>query len=238
MSKSTRMTPEQLRLMNLEEVEPGVYKKKKTKAGKAAELVDDINIATAKLQNMFPDIRKNPLTPDDCIKPFDIAAVRALGSGTKKRKQSMEDLHQFAKKLVENRGVDSIYIEGNVPSSKNSKEIAKFKKRVNGKLVDMASLIDSKVTAKYKKEKANTYALHKHRFLEMIQGKTFPVSVQFTFIRKDIGRFDFGNAQQVVADLMVDHKWIPDDCTEYFVPVFNPVVYYSVQHAGVIIKVL
>lgn len=53
MSKSTRMTPEQLRLMNLEEVEPGVYKKKKTKIDKAVELVDTINIATAKLQNMF-----------------------------------------------------------------------------------------------------------------------------------------------------------------------------------------
>lgn len=53
MSKSTRITPEQLRLMNLEEVEPGVYKKKKTKIDKAVELVDDINIATAKLQNMF-----------------------------------------------------------------------------------------------------------------------------------------------------------------------------------------
>lgn len=53
MSKS--MTAEQLKLMGLTEVSPGVYQKVKTKVDKAIELVDDINIASLKLQKMFDD---------------------------------------------------------------------------------------------------------------------------------------------------------------------------------------
>lgn len=66
MSKS--MTAEQLKLMGLTEVSPGVYQKVKTKVDKAIELVDDINIATYKLQKMFPESHKNPLTTDEAFK--------------------------------------------------------------------------------------------------------------------------------------------------------------------------
>lgn len=181
---------------------------------------------------------KNPLTPDECIKPFDIAAIRVLGSGTKKRKQSMDDLHRFAKELVENRGVDSIYIKGNVASSKNSKEIAKFKKKVMGKTVEMTSLIDSKATRAYRTETSRQWGAHLQHFKDIVKDKPYPLHIHFTFIRKTLGRFDLVNAAQGPLDIMVEKGYIEDDSSEHVIPVFNPVVYYSKEYAGLLIKVL
>lgn len=119
----------------------------------------------------------------------------------------------------------SIYIPTNVPSSKNSK-------RWTGKF-----LIGSKTTLAYKKNVADYYALYKKKFHSMVKDKKPPYRVEFTFIRDSKRRFDYCNAVQIVADMMVEYGWIEDDNADIFIPVFAPYLYKK-NDGGVIIKVL
>jgi hypothetical protein len=118
-----------------------------------------------------------------------------------------------------------IYIGGNVASSKNSK-------RWTGKC-----LIGSKTTMAYKKNTAKEYALLANTFRTMLKGKTPPYRVEFTFIRDSKRRFDYCNAIQIVADMMVEYGWIEDDSADIFLPVFAP-YQYKKNDGGVIIRVL
>lgn len=119
----------------------------------------------------------------------------------------------------------SIYIPTNVPSSKNSK-------RWTGKF-----LIGSKTTLAYKKNVADYYALYKKEFHSMVKDKKPPYKVEFTFIRDSKRRFDYCNAIQIVADMMVEYGWIEDDNADIFIPVFAE-YQYKKDNGGVIIKVL
>ena len=49
---------------------------------------------------------------------------------------------------------------------------------------------------------------------------TPPYKVGLFFVRDSKRRFDYINACQIVADLMVDEGWIEDDDSTNFVPVF------------------
>jgi hypothetical protein len=118
-----------------------------------------------------------------------------------------------------------IYIPNNVPSSKNSK-------RWTGKY-----LIGSKTTLAYKKNVGEFYALYKKQFHNMVKDKNTPYRVEFTFIRDSKRRFDYCNAIQIVADMMVEYGWIEDDNADIFIPVFAPYEYKK-NDGGVIIKVL
>ena len=118
-----------------------------------------------------------------------------------------------------------IYIPNNVPSSKNSK-------RWTGKF-----LIGSKTTMEYKKNVGEFYALYKKQFHNMVKDKKPPYRVEFTFIRDSKRRFDYCNAIQIVADMMVEYKWIEDDNADIFIPIFAP-YQYKKNDGGVIIRVL
>lgn len=101
-----------------------------------------------------------------------------------------------------------IFIPGNVPSSKNSKVwTGKF-------------LISSKVTRNYIKDTALIWKASTHEWLKLIKNVPPPYYVGLYFIRDSKRKFDYINACQVVADLMVDYGWIEDDNTDFFVPVF------------------
>jgi hypothetical protein len=119
----------------------------------------------------------------------------------------------------------SIYIPGNVASSKNSK-------RWTGKF-----LIGSKTTMEYKKNTGQYYALYKKQFHSMVKDKKPPYRVEFTFIRDSKRRFDYCNAIQILADLMVEYGWIEDDNADILIPVFTP-YQYKKNDGGVIIRVL
>ena len=62
---------------------------------------------------------------------------------------------------------------------------------------------------------------------------TPPYKVGLFFVRDSKRRFDYINACQIVADMMVDEGWIDDDDSSNFVPIFlgysvdkkNPGVY-------------
>ncbi len=106
-----------------------------------------------------------------------------------------------------------IYIPGNVPSSKNSKQWT-------GR-----ALVDSKVTRTYKENTELIYKLKKSEFHKLLEGLEPPYRVAFQFIRDSKRRFDYHNAIQVVADLMVKYEWLEDDNADCMIPEFIPYEY-------------
>lgn len=101
-----------------------------------------------------------------------------------------------------------IYIPGNVPSSKNSRNI------YNGRLVD------SKSTRTYKKNTEIIYKMKKAEFHKLLEGLEPPYRVAFYFVRKTRRKSDYSNIVQVVQDLMVKYDWVEDDNYEILIPVF------------------
>lgn len=103
-----------------------------------------------------------------------------------------------------------IFISGNVPSSKNSKQWT-------GRC-----LINSKTVQKYLKLYAYQFQLPKNRntFKKMLKGKEKPYRIGFYFVRDSKRRFDYINAAQLPCDLMTQHNWIDDDNANEIIPVF------------------
>lgn len=102
----------------------------------------------------------------------------------------------------------TIFIKGNVPSSKNSKHWT-------GKM-----LINSKTVMKYKKYSADDWWRNGIKFKEMIKGKEKPYRIGFYFIRDSKRKFDYINAAQLPLDLMQEYDWLDDDNMENVIPVF------------------
>jgi Holliday junction resolvase RusA-like endonuclease len=119
----------------------------------------------------------------------------------------------------------SIFLVGNVPSSKNSKQwTGKF-------------LVNSKTVQNYLKTHEKQYLDLKDDFLELIKDKEFPLKIGFYFVRDSRRRADHINLAQLPCDLMVKHGWIPDDDMSHLIPVF---LGYEVdkENAGVGICIL
>ncbi len=120
-----------------------------------------------------------------------------------------------------------IFISGNMPSSKNSKQWT-------GKC-----LIKSKTVRKYLDNNEYQWNLPKNKaeFKKMLKDKEKPYRIGFYFIRDSRRRFDLINAAQLPCDLMVKYDWIDDDNADEIIPVF---LGYEVdkENAGVEISVL
>lgn len=121
-----------------------------------------------------------------------------------------------------------IFIEGNFPSFKNSKQ------RTSSGLMIM-----SKTVRKYLKDYEFQWEVIPKEFKNITK---YPILVGFHFIRGTKHRWDFHNMVQGCADLMVKYKWIPDDNMDYFIP---SVLYVEDRHysydkdkPGVIIKII
>lgn len=102
------------------------------------------------------------------------------------------------------------FIPGNVPSSKNNKQWT-------GKY-----LIHSKTTKNYIAETTFYYQQYRQVFLDAIADLEKPFSVGLLFVRGSRHRFDYINACQIVADLMVKHDWLEDDNADILNPYFLP----------------
>lgn len=121
-----------------------------------------------------------------------------------------------------------IFIPHNVPSLKNSKVATTVGKGPNKKTV----LLPSKTVKKYlqalgiKKYSSSggveEYTNRENDFRKAIgdyfQGVTFPVKLKFFFVRSTRRKFDFHNAVQIIADLLVAHGYFPDDDMDHFLP--------------------
>lgn len=118
-----------------------------------------------------------------------------------------------------------IYLKGNVPSSKNSKQWTGRK------------LIPSKTVENYLEKYEIQYKLYANKFKELIKNKQKPYYIGFYFIRDSKRKFDYNNLTQLPQDLMVKYKWLDDDNADYIVPIG---LGYTVNKAkaGLIITVL
>lgn len=123
-----------------------------------------------------------------------------------------------------------IFISGNTPSSKNSKQFVTLK---SGKTL----LINSKTVQKYLKESKADWLVNKNEFLKMLKGKEKPYKIELYFIRDSKRRFDYINAAQIIFDLMQHYGYIEDDDSQNIIPVFKG---YKVDklNAGVEINVI
>jgi len=128
--------------------------------------------------------------------------------------------------------MDFIKINGNVPSSKNSR-IFNYK---------LKKSFHSKTTQKFVKSSESEFIEQKEKFLSLIKNKSKPFKIGLHFIRDSKRKWDFINMCQIIFDLMVKNNWIDDDNTNEIVPF--PVEidneYYTVDKnlAGVLITIL
>lgn len=121
---------------------------------------------------------------------------------------------------------NSIFIKGNVPSSKNSK-------RWTGRF-----LINSATVMNYKKNVKGEFQAYQSTFRDVVKGKPLPYFIKLTFVRDSKRLFDLINMAQVIFDLMQEYEWIEDDNYKNVVPVFSPDVTIDKENAGVYIEVL
>nr|DAR84485.1 MAG TPA: crossover junction endodeoxyribonuclease [Caudoviricetes sp.] len=123
-----------------------------------------------------------------------------------------------------------IFIAGNTPSSKNSKQFVTLK---NGKKL----LLNSKIVRKYIDKSEMDWRFNKTEFFKMLKGKNKPYKIELYFIRDSKRKFDYINAAQIIFDLMQHYGYIEDDDSQNIIPVFKG---YKVDklNAGVEINVI
>lgn len=103
-----------------------------------------------------------------------------------------------------------IFLKGNVPSSKNSKQWT-------GRM-----LINSKTVRNYLKNYGKQWEEKAEEFKESIKKNNLekPYKIGMYFIRDSKRKFDYINVAQLPQDLMVKYNWLNDDNCDEIVPVF------------------
>ena len=140
----------------------------------------------------------------------------------------------------------SVFIKGNVPSSKNSKVATKtglFHSKSVGKYLRSLGIMAYSVTRKtvtgYKTIQS-TYPIQD--LTSLFKGSVSPIKVGLHFVRKDKKHFDFHNISQIVFDLMVAHDIIEDDNMNCILPFPYMIdgAWYSIdkENPGVYISIL
>ena len=119
----------------------------------------------------------------------------------------------------------SIFIPGNVPSSKN------------GRVWTGRNSIASKATRKYWKSSEPYWESLRKQFTSQLKGKNKPYRIKFTFIRGNRHKFDYINPLQTIQDVMVKHHWIEDDNCDILIPTMG-VYKYDKNNPGVLITIL
>lgn len=115
------------------------------------------------------------------------------------------------------------FIPVNVPSLKNSKVATKKGVFPSKTVRRYLQAIGVKSYSARKKEVLH-YATKPNLFWNVVaagglfSGIEYPVRIGFHFVRKSRHKFDFHNAVQIIADLLVAHTFIEDDNMDYFIP--------------------
>lgn len=140
-----------------------------------------------------------------------------------------------------------IFIPFNVPSLKNSKIKTKrgvFPSKTVKKYLQCLG-IQKYSSAKKQvigyKTRPNIFESFRDEFERFKEGKKYPIKIGFHFVRDSKRSFDFHNAVQIIADLMVAHNFIPDDDMDHFLPfpmeIENTYYTYDKESPGVYIKI-
>ena len=141
---------------------------------------------------------------------------------------------------------DLIFIPFNTPSLKNSKIKTSrgifSSKTVKQYLKDLG--IQRYSTSRKEvigyKNKPNQIELLRERFKLVLEGKEPPFEIGFHFVRRTKHKFDFNNANQIIADLLVAHDIIEEDNMDFFIPyafkMNNQFYSFDKENPGVYIK--
>lgn len=142
-----------------------------------------------------------------------------------------------------------IWISGNVPSLKNSK-VKTSRGIFSSKTVKkyLANLGIQRYSASRKevigyKTKPNIFQEQiVPQIIGLLENKEPPFEIGFHFVRGTKHKFDFNNANQLIADLIVAHEVLEDDNMDYFIPFALKIdnKFYSVDkfNPGVWIKII
>lgn len=109
--------------------------------------------------------------------------------------------------------VNKIFIAGNVPSLKNSKQIVRTK-------TGLPFITSSKLCKKYTTDTKMQFVDNVGKFYNLLVGPK-PLRIKFYFIRKDKRKFDYINVVQILLDLMIKYEYIADDNMDEVIPVFG-----------------
>ncbi len=176
------------------------------------------------------------------LKPFTETVTIKI---KKKQPKIVEDI------IIPEEFSGSIWIPGNVPSSKNSRQ--NFVKHQNDVLVrksngkiDSISL-GSKLVQEYKKKteiywirEQEQFQFHKMQPGKFGEQRQEPFEIQFLFVRDSKRKADFHNLVQLPLDLMQEYGWIEDDDMDHILPFppLGPVKYIiNKQMPGVFIQI-
>lgn len=117
-----------------------------------------------------------------------------------------------------------IFIPGNIPSLKNSKQVTRS-----------GAILPSKTVKKYLDYYNFFWCIYEIDFLNFIKNKSKPYNIDFLFIRDSKRKFDYINIAQAPLDLMQSHNWIKDDDALNVKPYFSDFK-VDKENCGVIIK--
>lgn len=91
------------------------------------------------------------------------------------------------------------------------------------------------------KTRPNKFEALRESFKTAIGKKNYPLLIGFHFIRGTRHKCDFHNIVQIIADLMVAHKFIDDDNMDCFLPypleIEGKYYSYDKENPGAIIKI-
>jgi hypothetical protein len=140
-----------------------------------------------------------------------------------------------------------IFIPFNTPSLKNSKVktsrgifSSKTVKKYLGKLGIQSYSVSKKTVLGFVK-RPNEFELLRPKFEAALEGNYPPFEIGLHFVRDSKRTFDFNNASQIIADLMVAHGIIEDDNMNYFLPyplkINNQAYSVDKNNPGVYVKI-
>lgn len=148
--------------------------------------------------------------------------------------------------IVELNGEEYLFIEGNVPSLKNNKIKTSrgiFSSKTVTKYINslgIQSFSSRKKIVKGYKNKPNEFLNVREYFEKHLKEK--PYKIGFYFVRKSKHRYDFNNANQIIADLLTAHNILEDDDTSVFLPfpleINGKYEHWDKNNPGVYIKIL
>lgn len=165
------------------------------------------------IEKMFPG--KKATIKGGRIVLKDKTSSQRRGTGKTRFSYISHELIPHRENLALQEG--KIYIPYEVMSSKNSRVIEYLYRK--GEKSKMPILKHSQQYEEYTIRTAAYWKKNLSRFREMIADKETPYRIGFYFIRVTKEIFDYTNLMQGPLDLMVEHKWLPDDNIKIVMPI-------------------
>lgn len=129
---------------------------------------------------------------------------------------------------------NTFVIPGELISSKNSRNVIPMRSKTTGKVkrVPVKSAVakndEKRLLSLFRENDGFRVAWHKEIVATVMAGG-WPVVLRFRIYRQTRRRFDYVNVVQNLLDVMVMAELLPDDCSDYVIPAFEP---YQVDKAN------